>query len=119
MTTSARDQAQARLPRASLPTRRCNAFDETGRKRCNTIGACTHVRTITVDWVWCPLWLHGLAAPLFFAFDDGIHIEDRWVCLTCRRRMKLPDHDVDFVNELYTIFDHIDDHAERAPFALP
>jgi hypothetical protein len=106
----------------TLPTRRCTAFDATGTKRCGTIGHCTRVRTITVDWQWCPLWLHGLAGPLAFAVDDGVQVlHDRWVCLTCRTRMRLPDRDVDFTTGLTSVFDHIedDDLAEQVAFALP
>lgn len=106
---------------STLPIRRCNAFDATGRRRCGTIGACTHVRTIDVDWTWMPLPLLGLIDSLIFAGDDGVTVlQDRWVCMMCRRRMKLPDHDVDFIADLVSITDHIvEPAAERGEFVLP
>lgn len=61
-----------------MERRACTARIASGRTRtrpCRNVADCTRVR-------------------IYNAAGDLLH--DRWVCPTCRERMKLPDHDVDF-----------------------
>jgi len=61
-----------------MERRRCTARIEHGRTKTKAhgiVGDCTRVR------------IHNEAGDL---------LTTRWVCHTCRERMRLPDHDIDF-----------------------
>lgn len=103
----------------TLPRRRCSAFDATGEKRCNTIGPCTHVRQWKRrPWVDVSFGICGLVGTLPWTNTPPELQYERWVCPMCRKRMRLPDHDVDFEPGVVEISDHIVE-PEHTPFALP
>lgn len=61
-----------------MKRRRCTARVEHGRAKtraCGNRGPCTRVRIYN---------------------EAGELLQDRWVCFTCRQRMRLPKRDVDF-----------------------
>lgn len=61
-----------------MERRACTARIEHGRtktKPCRNVAPCTRVRVLN---------------------EAGDVLHDRWVCPTCRTRMRLPEHDIDF-----------------------
>lgn len=71
--------------------RSCTARIPKGRTRtrpCRNVAPCTRVRILDAQ---------------------GEPLEERWVCTTCRERMRLPAHDIDFQPAVTEVSDHIAD----------
>lgn len=86
-----------------MERRACTARIAVGKKRtrpCRNVAPCTRVRQF------------DRAGQLLF---------DRWVCPTCRQRMRLPEHDVDFRPGETEVSDEIVDPEGEGPedFRLP
>ncbi len=72
-----------------MERRTCTARVASGRTRtrpCRNVAPCTRVRVLD---------------------GEGDVLQDRWVCPTCRERMRLPDHDIDFQPGDIEVSDHI------------
>ncbi len=72
-----------------MERRACTARVASGRTRtrpCRNVAPCTRVRVLDAD---------------------GDVLQDRWVCPTCRERMRLPDHDIDFRPGDTEVSDHV------------
>lgn len=105
-----------------MKSRRCTAFLDNGTK-CGRRGDCTRVRQIShAPATVAPLHLLGLVQPFPWPVEQERVEWERWVCFSCRRRMRLPDEDVDFERGVTPISSHIDytgTPLEKAPFSLP
>lgn len=72
-----------------MERRACTARIAKGRTRtrpCRNVAPCTRVRILNAD---------------------GDVLEERWVCTTCRERMRLPEHDVDFQPGVTEVSDQV------------
>lgn len=79
----------------TMQRRRCTSLlpKGNGKTKCGKLGPCTRVRKLNAagDTEW-----------------------ERWVCHTCRKAMRLPDHDIDFGAD-NTVFDHMTRSPQQAP----